>query len=116
MKENKFSFFKSKLSFTHLKYILLLIGIILKSVFKATIEIIWGLVSFTALGALLFYIKEKGAISESVYFSSLGSISQVVIFVQQHLQLFWWAIFLLVLYDNWYKIRELNWSIKHENN
>lgn len=107
----EFNFFRKKLGMYHIKYVLLVIGIIFKSMFKATVELMYGIISFLGLGALLFYLKEKGQLfTETAFMSSIGIVSNILMFIKEHLNLFWWILFLLILYDNWYRIRELRWE------
>lgn len=94
-----------------IKRTLLIIGIFFRSIFKATIEVISGMVSFIFLVIGIFYLKEKEIMSDITYEHISPFILKISIIVFDNLKLFWWAIFLLVLYDNWYRIRELNWDI-----
>src|SRR5690554_2944715 len=83
----RFSFWRSKLSLIHLKYILLILGILMRSIFKATLEIIAGIMLFLGLGALLFYLNEKGIFEEVAFNYMTGSLTNIITFIQDNFNL-----------------------------
>lgn len=80
----------------------LMILIVLKSFWKASVEIVWGVAGMVLLGGfILEYLPESNTIYE---------LQRLTGFLIDNLFYFWAVILLLFLYDNWWRVRELNYS------
>lgn len=78
---------------------LLWVGIMFKSLFKATTELVWGMVSFIAFGIGMLYLKEKNYLSEFAFVNLQEPLLSIYNFITANLALFWIVFFLLYLYS-----------------
>lgn len=89
-----------------LKKSFLLIVITLKSIFRATTEIIWGMVSFLALGIGLFYLHEKDYLDEFGYTTINEPLIMIYGLIVDHLGLFWLVFLIWYFYLSWKEVKE----------
>ena len=64
---------------------------LVKSVWDATIHIVWGIATIFLLGGLLAYFE--------VDTSQITSLLKIAYWLMENWTLFWWSIFILVYYS-----------------
>lgn len=82
----------------NLKDIILLTLILLKGIFRATVEIAWGIAGLLLLGGM---ISQYVPNAEAIY-----QLQNIAIMIYKYLGYFWFASFVLYVQSNWYRLEK----------